>query len=145
MGRIVVGVDGSESSLKALRWAARQAEVTGDRIETVISWQYPATSWASMTPGVPAEFDPEKLARTILDEAVDKTLDAGAAAAVDRQVITGHPAQVLVDRSEGATLLVVGDRGHSDFTAALIGSVSLHVSQHAKSPVVVVRGEIVED
>ena len=59
MGRIVVGVDGSDASIKALRWAVRQAELTGDTVEAVNSWEYPATSWASMTPGLPEDFDPQ--------------------------------------------------------------------------------------
>jgi nucleotide-binding universal stress UspA family protein len=144
MGRIVVGVDGSEPSLKALRWAVQQAKLTGDQLEAAIGWEYPATNWAAMTPGLPPEFDPESLARQILDEALDKALDADVASAIGRQVVAGHAAQILVDRAAGATLLVVGDRGHSGFAAALLGSVSLHVTQHATCPVVVVRGEITE-
>jgi nucleotide-binding universal stress UspA family protein len=141
-GTIVVGVDGSDPSIKALRWAARQAALTGDRLETVIAWEYPA-NWGAISGmgGIPAEFEPENLARQVLDEAVGKGLDPDVAAAVDRQVLEGHAAQILVKRSEGATLLVVGDRGHSGFTAALLGSVSMHVSQHSHSPVVVVRGK----
>lgn len=141
MGRIVVGVDGSEPSLKALRWAVGQAALSGDAIEAVIVWEFSATAWTTMMPGVPPEFDPEPLARQALDDALAKTLDAETAAGIERQVVEGHAAQVLVDRSEGATLLVVGDRGHSTFAATLLGSVSLHVTQHSKSPVVVVRGE----
>jgi nucleotide-binding universal stress UspA family protein len=113
-------------------------------VQAVISWEYPANAWAAMAPGVPPEFDPEQLSGEILDEAVEKALGADAASKVERKVVNGHAAQVLVDLSEGATLLVVGDRGHSGFTAALLGSVSLHVTQHSKSPVVVVRGETTE-
>ncbi|MFE9885790.1 universal stress protein [Streptomyces scopuliridis] len=143
-GTIVVGVDGSEPSLKALRWAVRQAKLTGDNVGAVIGWEYPATGWAGMLPGMPAEFEPEQLAWQILDEALDKTLEADVAAVVERRVVSGPAAQVLLDASEGASLLVVGDRGYSGFKAALLGSVSLHVTQHAKCPVVVVRGEIAE-
>ncbi|MEU3185051.1 universal stress protein [Streptomyces sp. NPDC006923] len=142
--KIVVGVDGSEPSLKALHWAVQQAKLTGDRLAAVIGWEYPAVGWAGMTPGVPPEFDPEQLARQILDEALDKNLAPDVAASVERLVVAGHAAQVLTEISEGAALLVVGDRGHSGFTAALLGSVSLHVTQHAKCPVVVVRGEVTE-
>ncbi|MEV4973649.1 universal stress protein [Streptomyces scopuliridis] len=144
-GTIVVGVDGSEPSLKALRWAVRQAKLTGDDVGAVIGWEYPATGWAGMLPGMPPEFEPEQLAWQILDEALDKTLEADVAAVVERRVVSGPAAQVLLDASEGASLLVVGDRGYSGFKAALLGSVSLHVTQHATCPVVVVRGEIAED
>jgi nucleotide-binding universal stress UspA family protein len=143
MGRIVVGVDGSEPSLKALRWAVRQAKLTGDQLEAAISWDYPNTSWSAVGAGS-SEINPENLARQILDEAVDKTLDREVASTIGRQVVAGHAAQVLIDLSEGAELLVVGDRGHSGFAAALLGSVSHHVTQHSTCPVVVVRGETAE-
>jgi nucleotide-binding universal stress UspA family protein len=110
----------------------------------VIGCEHPATSWAAMMPATPAEFDPEKLARQILDEALEKNLDEATAATIDRQVVNGPAAQVLIDASTHASLLVVGERGYSGFTATLLGSVSLHVTQHAKSPVVVVRGEDIE-
>ncbi|MFB8080601.1 universal stress protein [Streptomyces sp. NPDC056013] len=139
-GRIVVGVDGSEPSLRALKWAAGQAALTGDSLQTVISWEYPAT-WASLMPGVPPEFDPEQLAKQILDESIDQTLSPREAAAVARTVVGGNAPQALLDAAKGASLLVVGDRGYSGFKAAVLGSVSSHVTQHASCPVVVVRGE----
>ncbi|MFF5783631.1 universal stress protein [Streptomyces sp. NPDC012693] len=142
-GRIVVGVDGSAPSLKALTWAAGQAALTGDSLQAVIGWEYPA-SWATMMPGMTPEFDPERLAQQILDESLAQALDPATAAAVTRTVIGGNPAQALVDQAEGATLLVVGDRGHSGFRAAVLGSVSSNVTQHAPCPVVVVRGQVAE-
>lgn len=141
MGRIVVGVDGSAPSVKALHWAVRQAELTKGTVEAVIGWEYPASTWAAMTPGIPPEFDPEQLAGQILDEALESALGKEGAAAVDRQIVGAPAAQALLDRAEGADLLVVGDRGYSGFKAALLGSVSLHVTQHATVPVVVVRGD----
>ncbi len=74
MGRIVVGVDGSDPSIKALHWAVRQAELTGDTVEAVNSWEYPATSWASMMPGLPEDFDPQALATVSLNEALEEAL-----------------------------------------------------------------------
>ncbi|MEV6259468.1 universal stress protein [Streptomyces sp. NPDC051784] len=140
MGRIVVGVDGSDPSLKALHWAVRQAELTGDTVEAVNSWEYPATSWASMMPGMPEDFDPQAVATVALTEALEEALGAAGAAAVDKIVVIGNPAQALLDRSEGANLLVVGARGRSGLKATLLGSVSLHVTQHATCPVTVVHG-----
>jgi nucleotide-binding universal stress UspA family protein len=138
-GTIVVGVDGSEPSLKALRWAARQAEISGDRLEAVIAWEYPAGMWASMSAGIPMELDPESLAKEILDEALDKAFGSEGPA-VERKVVAGNAAHVLIELSASAALVVVGDRGHSGFAAALLGSVSTHVTQHGQCPVVVVRG-----
>ncbi|MFD4030472.1 universal stress protein [Streptomyces sp. NPDC058637] len=139
MGRIVVGVDGSDASIKALRWAVRQAELTGDTVEAVNSWEYPATSWASMMPGMPEDFDPQAVATVALDEALEEALGAEGAASVERIVVIGNPAQTLLERSRGANLLVVGARGYSGFKATLLGSVSLHVTQHATCPVTVVH------
>ncbi|MET9424264.1 MULTISPECIES: universal stress protein [unclassified Streptomyces] len=140
-GRIVVGVDGSEPSIRALRWAVRQAGLTGDSLEAVISWEYPAAGWASMVAAIPTDFDPEGLAAKILDDTLEQTLGAEAAAAITRTVLVGNAAQALMDRAAGASLVVVGDRGYSGFKATLLGSVGLHLSQHAPCPVVVVRGE----
>lgn len=139
MGRIVVGVDGSDASIKALRWAVRQAELTGDTVETVNSWEYPATGWASMMPGMPEDFDPQAVATVALNEALEEALGGEGAAAVEKIVVIGNPAQTLLERSRGANLLVVGARGYSGFKATLLGSVSLHVAQHATCPVTVVR------
>ncbi|MEW1612186.1 MULTISPECIES: universal stress protein [unclassified Streptomyces] len=139
MGRIVVGVDGSDPSIRALHWAVRQAELTGDTVEAVNSWEYPATSWASMMPGLPEDFDPQALATVSLNEALEEALGAEGAAAISRIVVIGNPAQTLLDRARGASLLVVGARGRSGLRATLLGSVSLHVTQHAPCPVTVVR------
>ncbi|MFF8831928.1 universal stress protein [Streptomyces sp. NPDC015131] len=147
-GRIVVGVDGSEPSLRALRWAARQAGLTGDALEAVMAWEYPPTGWAGPAPGLspappvlPPETDPEEAARDTLDAAVTAALGASAAASVDRRTVAGPAARTLLERAEGAELLVVGDRGHTGIKAALLGSVSRHVTHHAPCPVVVVRGD----
>lgn len=139
MGRIVVGVDGSEQSIKALRWAVRQAELTGDSVEAVNSWEYPATSWASMMPGLPEDFDPQAVATVALNEALEEALGAEGAAEVEKVVVIGNAAQSLLERAKGANLLVVGARGYSGFKATLLGSVSLHVAQHARCPVTVVH------
>lgn len=138
MGRIVVGVDGSDASIKALRWAVRQAELTGDTVEAVNSWEYPATSWSVM-PGMPEDFDPQAVATVALTEALEEALGAAGAAAISKVVVIGNPAQSLLDRAAGANLLVVGARGYTGFKATLLGSVSLHVTQHAPCPVTVVR------
>jgi nucleotide-binding universal stress UspA family protein len=143
-GRIVVGVDGSEPSLKALRWAARQSELTGDTLEAVMSWEYPAAGWAAMVPGMPTDFDPEKVSAQVLAESLEQTLGAEKAATVTRRITIGNAAQALMDRAEGASLLVVGNHGYSGFRATLLGSVGLHLTQHAPCPVVVVRGKATE-
>jgi nucleotide-binding universal stress UspA family protein len=133
-GRIVVGVDGSEGSKEALRWAARQAEFTGATLQAIITWQYPAFyGW------VPDDVDFAGLARRALDGALDEVFGAARPARLETSVIEGFAAQVLVAASEGAELLVAGSRGYGGFTDALLGSVSTYCVHHAHGPVTVIR------
>ncbi|MDQ7908997.1 universal stress protein [Phytohabitans sp. ZYX-F-186] len=135
VGRIVVGIDGSEASKDALRWAVRQAKLTGAPIEAVMAWEFPAYyGWA------PADdFDLAEVSRDALRAAVDDALGVERTAQVRQVVAEGNPARVLIDAAKDASLLVVGSRGHGGFAGALLGSVSQHCAQHAPCPVVVVR------
>lgn len=134
--RIVVGVDGSEPSRAALRWAARQAELTGDAVVAVTAWEYPVFGVGQVL--LPPE-DPESIATRMLAETVTATL-RDSSVEIRQQTVGNHPAQALVDTADGAQLLVVGSRGHGTFSAALLGSVAMSCIQHAPCPVVVVRG-----
>lgn len=139
-GRIVVGVDGSEPSIEALRWAARQATLTGASLEAVMAWEMPGGfGWGGL-PGLPEDVDMEQPAAQALAEAVQKALPTERAAAVNQVVVMGNAAGAVLDRGEGAELIVVGVRGHGTFRATLLGSVSHTVTLHASCPVVVVRG-----
>ena len=132
---IVVGVDGSEPSRAALRWALRQAEHTGAQVRAVAAWEYPAFySWEG-GPMPPDDF--QDAARRNLDEAVADV--AGEGSGVQRAVVQGHSAQALLEAATGAELLVVGSRGHGSFYRTLLGSVSQRCAVHAKCPVVIVR------
>jgi nucleotide-binding universal stress UspA family protein len=140
---IVAGVDGSPSSLSALRWAVRQAALTGAAVNAVIAWHNPASQggygWG--TAGAEQIYDFQEVAAKTLTEAVSSIPGPASEVHVRAQVTRGHPAQVLLDACEGADLLVVGSRGHGGFTEALLGSVSQHCVQHASCPVVVIRGQ----
>jgi nucleotide-binding universal stress UspA family protein len=134
---IVVGVDGSEPSARALRWAARQAKLEGAALRVITTWEYPPTlGWA---PPYPAGFDPDGDARKALKEKVEAELGTGPEIAVELEVVEGHPAFVLTEAARGAELLVVGSRGHGAFAGMLLGSVSEYCAAHAPCPVVVVR------
>lgn len=134
---VVVGVDGSASSRAAVEWAARQAEVTGARLEAVTCWQWPATFGFPVP--LPADYDPSGEAARIAEETVAPVREAHAGLDLRTSVVEGPPARVLVEASSRAELLVVGSRGHGGFTGALVGSVSEHCVAHAHCPVVVVR------
>jgi nucleotide-binding universal stress UspA family protein len=135
---ILVGVDGSPPSRAALRWALDQARLTGARVRAVIAWEVPAyTGW-----GLIAYEDFGAAAGKLLGEAVREAAGAGPPPVeLIETVLPGHPAQVLIDASAHAALLVVGSRGHGAFAGTLLGSVSQLCVQHAHCPVVVVRGK----
>jgi len=134
---IVVGVDGSDSSLKALHWALGLAKVTGAKLEAVMAWEWP-NAWGR-TPSWPPDQDPTKETEKLLAEAVDSVLGPHSAIDVQETVAEGHAASVLIAASGHADLLVVGNRGHGTFAGTLLGSVSQHCVTNAVCPVVVVR------
>ncbi len=134
--RIVVGVDGSDSSQAALRWALHQAKLVGGRVEAVTAWHYPASyGWGPA--GIDSDFEGD--ARRILAEALTAVAVAEAGIPVLSLVTEGYPADVLLHAAKGADLLVIGRRGHGGLTSALLGSVSLHCVLHAHCPVLVLR------
>jgi nucleotide-binding universal stress UspA family protein len=141
--RIVAGVDGSPSSVSALRWAIRQAGLTGATVDAMIAWRYPVSAggygWAPI--GMGTAFDFKEDAEKVLAEAIGTASDPGSGVTVRTLVVEGNSAQALLEASDGADLLVVGSRGHGGFTEALLGSVSQHCVHHAHCPVVVIRGQ----
>ena len=144
MGRIVVGVDGSEHSRDALRWAAAQASTMHAELEAIICWHYPVLA-ADGFSGAVVPIDVEALkdnARQTLDRAIEAALpDDVSRAGIVRTVAEGSPGHVLVEASTGAELLVVGSRGHGGFAGLLLGSVGAHCVHHAHCPVTVIRPE----
>jgi nucleotide-binding universal stress UspA family protein len=137
--RIVVGVDGSDSSLAALEWAARQAELTGATLELLTAWAWPTTYGAPL--GFPPGFDPVADAKKVLETAAAKVLAAHPGLEIHITVAEGHPSPALVKASQGASLLVVGSRGHGEFAGMLLGSVGEHCATNAHCPVLVLRGD----
>ncbi len=136
-GLIVVGVDGSESSLAALRWAADQARLTGGALEVITTWEYPTSlGWA---PAWPPDWNPGEDARKALAEVVVNVLGPHTDIDVRQVVLEGHAALALVSAAQQAELLVVGSRGHGAFAGMLLGSVSEHCATHSPCPVVIVH------
>jgi nucleotide-binding universal stress UspA family protein len=140
---IVVGVDGSEASLAALRWAADEARLRGSRLVAVHVWAAP---YAPAMPGImePAGIPIDRdVIQQASGEALDQWLHEASAVVegveVERAVVEGEAADALVERSDGADLLVVGSRGHGRIAGALLGSISQTAAQHAHCPVVIVH------
>ena len=144
-GSIVVGVDGSDASQEALRWAAEEARLRSAPLVAVHAWSFVPPQpigdpgMLAMPAGdLPGQLGAESdAARIALDVAVEDVL--GADADVERKLVEGDAGEALVAESRSAQLVVVGSHGRSGFKAALLGSVSRHVANHAACPVVVVK------
>jgi nucleotide-binding universal stress UspA family protein len=140
---VVVGVDGSAESIAALGWAARYAEATKSTVRAVLSWHYPAAVGPAPVGVAPKAVtdDVRQAMEETLAKAVTEVYGEASPDKVETRVAYGHPAQVLIDESAGADLLVVGSHGRGAFTGMLVGSVSIHCVTSAACPVVVVRGK----
>lgn len=133
--RILVGVDGSASSVAALRHAARLSEAFDAPLEAVIFWSYPPYA----EEGTVFQWSPEDDATSILDKTVDDAFGADAPERFSRSVRPGSPAHGLIEMSDSYGMLVLGSRGRGGFTGLLLGSVSAACAAHAHCPVLVVH------
>ncbi|MDT7579971.1 MAG: hypothetical protein QOK35_1235 [Pseudonocardiales bacterium] len=137
---IVVGVDGSAGSRKALTWAAAEAAIHGSDLVVVNVWEHtllpPAGSVSVSERYVP---DPSQRTADDLLQVIKEELGDEPPVPVQPRVKQGRTAKVLIEESADADLLVVGPRGHGGFAGLVLGSVSQHVAAYAKCPVVVVR------
>jgi nucleotide-binding universal stress UspA family protein len=137
-GRIVVGVDGSESARRALHWALGEARRRGASVDVVHAWQTPYIV-PSPFAGVPLDVDVvEKDARSVLDRIVDGEDIRHQPAPVERILVRGGAARAVLDTSQGADLVVLGTRGLGGFSGLLLGSVTHHVAHHVRCPLVVI-------
>jgi nucleotide-binding universal stress UspA family protein len=140
---IVVGVDGSNGSSEALRWAIAEARRRSVPLRAVHAWSYSPPLVPSLV-GYP--YSAESFGNAIDDRwQAEQRLERVASEVgeddeVERVLIEGSAAQVLIDAVGEADVLVVGSRGHGGFTNLLLGSVSQQCAQHAPCPVVIVRG-----
>ena len=126
--RIVVGVDGSEPSLRALEFACRQGAVRGDTVVLYRTWKpltMPIDKYGDMSAS--------------LQKSVAEARARHPENEIEGEFIAERAGQALVDASKRATMVVVGSRGHNALTASVLGSVSHHVLHHAHCPVAVVR------
>jgi nucleotide-binding universal stress UspA family protein len=141
--KIVVGVDGSPSSRAALRWAVRQAALTGGMVDAVMAWQVPmalrTSAWAPIYVDEMSSFEED--ARETLDAVISDEVEPADGERVTARVVHGHPAEVLLDAATDADLLVIGSRGHGSFADTLLGSVGRHCVHHGHCPVLIMRGE----
>jgi nucleotide-binding universal stress UspA family protein len=137
-GGVVVGVDGSDASKDALRWAVRYARMAGTTVQVITAWYFPASYGWAPTPLI-AEVDLEADARIAQKQVLEDVIATDGPVTVQTQIVQGPPALMLLRAAADADLLVVGSRGHGAFAGMLLGSVSEHCVHHAPCPVVVVH------
>jgi len=142
METIVVGVDGSEQGHAALGWAVQQARLVGARLRIVSAWRVPPEAFrGGFMPGIDqATFDSfREVAETIVKEAVEEAERLAPGLQCEGEAVDGQPTDVLLREAEGASLIVVGNRGRGGFKSLLLGSVSQQVVHYASCPVLIVR------
>jgi len=138
--RIVVGVDGSKLSAKAVDFAFEQAEAIGGRVIAVHAWNSPFSTYENGRGDL--VFDNEevrKASEVMVAEALAGPRADHPDIPVDVELVPGQPARALLQVGESADLVVVGSRGRGGFTGLLLGSTSQQVLHHAHCPVAIVR------
>jgi nucleotide-binding universal stress UspA family protein len=146
MNVIVVGVDHSDGAKAALRFAVEEAKLRQAKVRAVHAWQFSghlgAPGLEGSFPGFGGELDVMRGAAEAELDAALRDVSAGTdGLEIERRLVDGSPAGVLVEESRGADLLVVGSRGRGGFAGLLLGSVSQQCAQHAACPVVIVRAD----
>jgi nucleotide-binding universal stress UspA family protein len=139
MSTIVVGVDGSEGSVDALRFAIDEARTRGAEVKAVSAWHVPQMIYSGGY--VPMPIDPidyEQFTTAALDKVMDEVGANENGVKVSPVVHQGQAAEVLVEEAKSADLLVVGSRGRGGFRGLLLGSVSQQCAHFAPCPVVIV-------
>lgn len=138
---VVVGVDGSEASGRAMAFAADEAERLGEPLIAVHAWDIVAMvggEYAYVAPIVVSN-DLEHAATQLLESSIEGVAAKHPTLEIQRDVVTGDPVHVLVEAAEHAKLLVVGSHGRGALARFLLGSVSHGVIAHLQGPTVVIR------
>ncbi|WP_179804371.1 universal stress protein [Micromonospora purpureochromogenes] len=138
---VVVGVDGSPSSLVAAEHAARAAQLRSRPLRLVHGYLHPLGYGVPLNPydlGVPA---PTEESEKMLERTAAELADRWPGLAVEVRQVAGGPGATLIEESRRAEMVVVGSRGLGGFAGLLLGSVGAQVAAHAHCPVLVVRPE----
>ena len=138
--RIIVGVDGSDYSKEALREGALLAQALDAPLEAIACWQDPSVYATSY--GYIPELDPEAFradSQRMLEDTLEEVFGQNRPANLSTRLLHGRPAELLVEESKNARMLVVGRRGVGGVLGMILGSVSSALVSHAHCPVVIVR------
>ncbi|MGW5342958.1 universal stress protein [Streptomyces sp. NPDC004050] len=139
-GLVIVGADGSASSLVAVEAAAREARWRDAGLRIVHAFHWPAACvplWGA--PPMPDEGEVRKMAEGLLAEAVERARTVAPSVDFTHAVVTGDPVTVLEAQSRAAELVVVGSRGMGGFVGLMVGSTAVRLAAHGRCPVLVVR------
>jgi nucleotide-binding universal stress UspA family protein len=131
---VVVGIDGSDDSTVAMKWAEDYARDTGSTLRVVIAWEWPI-SYGYLA--LPPDYSPDTDAKATIEKAVAEV--SLPPERVETIVVEGSAGRELVRLGGDADLLVVGTHGHGAIGSVLLGSVSSYCVHHATVPVVVTR------
>jgi nucleotide-binding universal stress UspA family protein len=134
--RIVVGIDGSSESVRALDWAITQAQQSGATLDIVTAWMFPMAIGYAFTTTVE---EVRQQARSLVDDAISHVADVAPDVVVRGEANEQPPGPALVEASQGADLLIVGSRGMGGFEEMLVGSVGHYCMRRAPCSVVIVR------
>ncbi len=143
MPGIIVGLDGSDHSGRALEWAIREAGLRGAALTVLAVHEVASNHWTGNPEVYPADQPATEAVRRAAEDVVQKAVSQAGEpgpASVTVRAVSGLARQELVEASSDADLVVVGQRGGGGFARLLMGSVSSQVVHHAACPVVVVPG-----
>lgn len=135
-GRIIVGVDGSPDSKRALRWAVAQAERTGQEVHAITAWEVPVR--VVLVPTA-TEQDYADHAAAVAESELNEVLGEHPSVGVHARTIEGRPARVLTAVATSEDTLVIGSHGRGELPGMHLGSVSSYCVHHAPCPVVLLR------
>jgi nucleotide-binding universal stress UspA family protein len=139
---IVVGADGSDASIGALRWSLAHARLTGARLVVVTAFNIP---WTIMVSPTYTDEDYARDAQEMLDRTVLEAVSDDPGVPVETRLLQIRPALALTGVAKGADLLVVGAKGQGELPGLHLGSVASYCVHHAPCPVVVYREQDLAD
>jgi nucleotide-binding universal stress UspA family protein len=138
MPRIVVGIDGSDQAIEALRWAIGEARLRGATIDAIDAWNYPYVVVGGATVPLHPRGDQAVDVERELEQAVAAVAGEADGVGINPIVTEGVPAAVLCEAADGADLLVIGHGHQGALRERLLGSVAQEVMRYSPCPVVVV-------
>jgi nucleotide-binding universal stress UspA family protein len=134
---IVIGVDGSPGSRRALRWAVTEARHSGAAVEAVTAWYWDGAEGEMLAVTNPLE-QQAHAERISAREVQAVTAELGSSSPIVRTVVEGYPVAALTAAAKTARMLVLGGHGHGRLHHAVLGSISDECVRHALCPVVIV-------